>query len=114
MIAIGCGTAAVVGAAIGLTAVRPRARPAQLLMLVPQAGFLILAGLGFAAFEVTRTLPLFALGALAIGIATFASGRRDRRIALASLPLVTWPAFALALLAKMLLNAQVYHYGFYL
>jgi hypothetical protein len=44
----------------------------------------------------------------------FLRARNDRDHALRLLPLVTWSAFALVLLAKMGLNARLVHYGFYL
>jgi hypothetical protein len=84
------------------------------------AGFAIVAVLGGAAFPLlhladprlwqfaARPWPLFALAALAMGIV---AARRDRASSV-------WPgvigfaAFALAMLAKMALNARLVNYGF--
>jgi len=61
-----------------------------------------------------RAFPLTTLTAFAVFALAFVRRRADRARALRVLPMLMWSAFALVLLAKMGLNAQVVHYGFYL
>ncbi|MBZ0169188.1 MAG: glycosyltransferase family 39 protein [Kofleriaceae bacterium] len=61
-----------------------------------------------------RALPFItATGSLAVAV-LFLGVRSNRAQALRLLPLVTWSAFALVLLAKMGLYPRISHYGFYL
>jgi hypothetical protein len=114
MVAAGTGALATVAAAVAVTCARPRSLLARLGVFALQCAIPIGAAVGFAAFSVPRALPLFTIGILAIAMGTIVRQRRDREAALRALPLAMWSAFALALLAKMLLNARLYHYGFYL
>jgi len=59
-------------------------------------------------------LPLIVLATFLWVLALFYRARLDRSRAIPLLPLVVWAMFALALLAKMGLNARIVHYGFYL
>jgi hypothetical protein len=58
--------------------------------------------------------PLTTATAFAWFVILFVQRRADRTSALCVLPMLMWSAFALSLLAKIGLNARVYHYGFYL
>ncbi len=84
------------------------------LIVAAQAAVLIAVAFAVPYFGALIALPLIA----ALGFAAaLSAARRERRAdghAIAHLPLLTWSAFAVLMLAKMLLNAQVYHYGFYL
>lgn len=80
-------------------------------------GRLVALGLGFIYIpwaQVPRAFPLITLGALAALLVMFRRARADRAAAVKILPLVVWSVFALVLLAKMILNVRIYHYGFYL
>jgi hypothetical protein len=61
-----------------------------------------------------RALPLTSLSAIVIFAAMFITRRNDRAAAVAFMPLVMWSTFSFILLGKMLLNARISHYGFYL
>jgi hypothetical protein len=63
---------------------------------------------------VVLALPLVAATTLAVVVVLFWRARSDRSQAMRMLPILMWGAFALALLAKLGLNARIYHYGFYL
>jgi hypothetical protein len=82
-----------------------------------QRGRIVFAGIAFAAASrpgSLRALPLIALTSLVTALLLLRSRFRSRSDALKLWPLVTWSAFALALLAKIALNARIAHYGFYL
>jgi hypothetical protein len=64
--------------------------------------------------QVPRALPLISLAAVALCAAGFRARRRDRAAAVALVPLVMWSTFSFVLLGKMVLNARIAHYGFYL
>lgn len=61
-----------------------------------------------------RALPLISLSAVVVFAAMFIARRNDRAAAVAFVPLVMWSTFSFVLLGKMMLNARIYHYGFYL
>jgi hypothetical protein len=61
-----------------------------------------------------RALPLISLSAVVVFAAMFIAHRNDRAAAVAFVPLVMWSTFSFVLLGKMMLNARIYHYGFYL
>jgi hypothetical protein len=61
-----------------------------------------------------RALPLTSLSAILVFAAMFIARRNDRAAAVAFVPLVMWSTFSFVLLGKMLLNARISHYGFYL
>jgi hypothetical protein len=85
----------------------------RIALLGGQGVWLLLVAFAVPYFGVSRALPLIALTGFAYAAvsAVRATSERDRRRALA---LLAWSAFSVAMLAKMLLNAQIYHYGFYL
>ena len=87
--------------------VAPRWRIARLAFLAAVIVLVPLSGL-------PRALPLTVLTAIAAFAIEFARRRADRASALRMLPLLMWSAFALVLLAKIVLFARVFHYGFYL
>jgi len=60
------------------------------------------------------SLPFIVITSLVAIIVLFARARSDREQATRLMPLIMWSAFAFVLLAKMGLNARIYHYGFYL
>jgi hypothetical protein len=64
--------------------------------------------------QVSRALPLIALSAVFTFAAMFIARRNDRASAMALVPLVMWSTFSVVLLGKMILNARISHYGFYL
>lgn len=91
-----------------------RSRPSQTRRLV----WLTLLTGAVAFFMRTGTWPralpfITATGSLAVAV-LFLGTRSNRAQALRLLPLVTWSAFAMVLLAKMGLNSRISHYGFYL
>jgi hypothetical protein len=57
---------------------------------------------------------LIALSAVFIFAAMFVARRNDRASVVAFVPLVMWSIFSVVLLGKMILNARISHYGFYL
>jgi hypothetical protein len=61
-----------------------------------------------------RALPLIVAAAGAVLLLLFTQRRNDRSASLSLLALLAWAAFALVLLGKILLNARIHHYGFYL
>src|SRR5688500_14994912 len=61
-----------------------------------------------------RALPLAALSVFGMMSASFVRNRHDPATAMRWLPCVMWSAFAVALLAKLGLEARIHHYGFYL
>ena len=61
-----------------------------------------------------RALPLVSLSCVVVLAVMLARRRLDRSAAASLLPLVMWSVFAFVLLGKMVLNARIYHYGFYL
>jgi hypothetical protein len=64
--------------------------------------------------QVPRAFPLISLSAVLLFAARFRARRNDRAAAVALVPLVMWSTFSFVLLAKMMLNARIAHYGFYL
>jgi dolichyl-phosphate-mannose-protein mannosyltransferase len=64
--------------------------------------------------QVPRALPLIAVTAVVVFAAMFIARRNDHAAAMAVVPLVMWSAFSFVLLGKMILNARISHYGFYL
>ena len=76
---------------------------------------LLLVAVGFGQTGlIFYALPLATLTTLVWSRRAFLGARADRDRAVRLLWLVVWSAFALALLAKMGLNARIVHYGFYL
>jgi hypothetical protein len=61
-----------------------------------------------------RALPLVALACVVVFSLMFVRVRSDRAAAVSRLPMVMWSVFGFVLLGKMVLNARIYHYGFYL
>src|SRR5581483_5686383 len=114
MIRIFAGTALAIAAAIALAVARPGSRAARVAVIALQAVFLFAAALAYPTFQVARTLPLFALAGAAVALGSFADTRASRETRVRAIALIMWSVFAFALLAKMILNAQIYHYGFYL
>jgi hypothetical protein len=87
---------------------------ASMLQRVQQVA-LVLVAVGFGQTGlIFYALPLATLTTLVWSVATFLGSRADRDRAVRLLWLAVWSAFALALLAKMGLNARIVHYGFYL
>ena len=64
--------------------------------------------------EIPRALPLTTFLAFIVIALFFVKYRNQEEIRSAILPMLLWSGFALALLAKVLLNVHLYHYGFYL
>lgn len=61
-----------------------------------------------------RALPLTTVAAIGGFVILFARRRNDRAEALRVVAALMWSVFALVLLAKMMLNVRIFHYGFYL
>jgi hypothetical protein len=114
MIRVFAGTALALAGAVALARSTPRSRAMRLAAIALQALFLFAAALAFPMFQVSRALPLFAAAAGVGAIRLFADERSSAEARRRAIALTMWSAFALALLAKMILNAQIYHYGFYL
>jgi len=64
--------------------------------------------------EIARALPLTTFLALTVFAALFLKHRDRKEIWSPIIPMLLWTTFALVLLAKVLLNVHLYHYGFYL
>jgi hypothetical protein len=85
--------------------------------LLWRASRLLLLGIAFLYVpwaKLPRALPLISAAALATLLVMVHRKRRERASAVRLLPLVMWAAFSLALLAKIILNARIHHYGFFL
>jgi Dolichyl-phosphate-mannose-protein mannosyltransferase len=100
----------VVLAAACWTPTDPAARRRRLLQLAIGGVGIYLAQLGL----FSRALPLVCLTALIVFSAMFLRARPDRPGALRLLPMLMWCTFGIVLLSKMILNARLNHYGFYL
>jgi hypothetical protein len=108
------GFVAFVAIATGLGQLRPQRRLGRIAWLAAQVIYLLTIAFLVPRFEVSRAFPLIvACGFAGTVLSYVGSGARSRNAAPALL-LMMWCAFAAALLGKMLLNAQIYHYGFYL
>jgi hypothetical protein len=114
MIRIFAGAAITVACALALASARPQSRTTRFAVIALQALFLLAAALAFPMFQVARALPLFALTGGAVAVYRLAGDGSSREARVRAVALVMWSAFAVALLAKMFLNTQIYHYGFYL
>jgi hypothetical protein len=102
-----------VGATVCLARWRPTTLASRAAALIVRAVFLTVTAFFVPRFEVSRAFPLIAFAGLAAALAIGAR-RRAGGTALQQLPLAMWCSFAVVMLAKMFLNTQVYHYGFYL
>jgi hypothetical protein len=87
----------------------------KLTLLVVGLGAILMASLVAIPWtQFPRALPLTSLSAILMFVAMFIARRNDRAAAVAFVPLVMWSTFSFVLLGKMLLNARISHYGFYL
>jgi hypothetical protein len=78
-------------------------------------GVLVYAGSSSAVWnDLARALPLTTLAAFAVFAILFWNSRFDVARRQQYAPMLLWSIFALALLSKMVLNARIGHYGFYL
>jgi hypothetical protein len=102
-----------VGVTICLARWRPTTPAKRTAALLVRAVFLTVTAFFVPRFGVSRAFPLIAVAGLAAALAVGAR-RRASGTALQQLPLAMWCCFAIVMLAKMFLNTQVYHYGFYL
>lgn len=93
---------------------RSGASSSSLLKRLQQIALLIVAIAVGQTGLVFYALPLIVLATLVWAVVLFYRARVDRNRAIPLLSLVVWSTFALALLAKMGLNARIVHYGFYL
>jgi hypothetical protein len=102
--------------AVGVAMARwnPVGRLSRAAALILRTVFLLAIAYAVPYFELSRAFPLIAASGFAAAVITARRERSERRETLPHLPLIMWSAFALAMLAKMFLNAQIYHYGFYL
>jgi hypothetical protein len=111
------GFALIVAAVAALDAAWPRNSKLSTMAVAKRfARFAILIG-SFVLLpwtEFPRALPLISLCAVIVFAAMFIAHRRDRAAATSLVPLVMWSTFSLVLLGKMVLNARIYQYGFYL
>lgn len=78
------------------------------------AALLIVSVVAIPWTQVPRALPLIALSSVLLFASRFIARRNDRPAAVALMPLVMWSTFSFVLLAKIVLNARIAHYGFYL
>jgi len=114
MVLLFAGVAAALAAAVALSLSAPGKRSLTsevkhfglllMLVLVPVTQLLPLA----------RIFPLVTLAALATAGTLFWKHRSNLEIAARHLALMMWCAFATAMLGKMILNARIAQYGFYL
>ena len=104
---------AFVAVAAVVSRVKTSARAAMLQHV--QQAVLLLAAIGFGQTGlIFYSLPLVTLTALVWSLGCFSARGPIATARSGFLWLVIWSAFALALLAKMGLNARIVHYGFYL
>jgi Dolichyl-phosphate-mannose-protein mannosyltransferase len=109
------GIAAFAAAAIAVSSARSENTSRRL--TVPQVAriCLLVAAVGVVPwYSVPRALPLVVAAALVALVFELRETRHDPARAARLVPLIAWAAFALVLLAKMVLNARLVHYGFYL
>jgi 4-amino-4-deoxy-L-arabinose transferase-like glycosyltransferase len=100
-----------VAAAIALRRGRPRAALTAVVAVVSMAAAALLVPIdGW--LQAARPLPLFLLLAAVGSLAAFVRAREDTEVAARYAVQTALALFALVLLAKMVLNARVYHYGF--
>lgn len=85
-------------------------------MTVSVTALLLLAGPALAYtipwLSIARPLPLATAGIVIYYAVTFIRGRNDRDIVNTALPLFVFSMFSLILMAKIILNAKIYRYGF--
>jgi hypothetical protein len=108
------GFVAFVAVAAMLAWTVPRGRIARAVHLLAQAVLAVAGAVLVRHYELFRALPLIAASALAAAVVALALRSRRNEATAAPLALVMWSAFGLVLLAKMCLNARIYHYGFFL
>jgi hypothetical protein len=126
MLRMFCGLALLVAALAAVDAAWPqRLRISRSISVARRTVNLAILISGFAAFlivsvvaipwtQVPRALPLISLSAVLLCAAMFIARRHDRPAAVTLVPLVMWSTFSFVLLGKMVLNARIAHYGFYL
>jgi len=103
-----------VAMAIGLGYQRPSQPVRRMAWLAVQVVYLLTVAIAVPYFQLSRAFPLIvACGFAGILVTCARSGPRGIEAAPAVL-LLMWCTFAEVLLGKMLLNARIYHYGFYL
>jgi hypothetical protein len=103
-----------VGLAARLASIRPSGRLSRTLVTVAWVVLSLAAAYLVPRYEVSRALSCLASLGFVASVVLAVRSRHEPAQALALLPLVLWSTFAVVLLAKMWLNAQPYHYGFYL
>jgi Dolichyl-phosphate-mannose-protein mannosyltransferase len=114
MVAAFAGFVAFVTVAASLVRTRPRNRIARVVQLLGQAVLAVAGAVLIPRYELLRALPLISAAALVGAVIALVRRRRRNEAAMPLLALVMWSAFGFVLLAKMWLNARIYHYGFYL
>jgi hypothetical protein len=113
MLATFAGFTAFVALALGLSVVTPARAATRLMWWFAQVMYLLVVAFVVPRYEMSRALPVIAFVA-GVACVRGSLGEIRRDGALRQMLLLTWCTFALALLAKMVLNAQLHHYGFYL
>jgi len=103
-----------VGLAAGLASIRSSGRLSRALVTVAWVVLSFAAAYLVPRYEVSRALSCLASLGFVASVVLAVRSRHHPVQALALLPLVLWSTFAVVLLAKMWLNVQPYHYGFYL
>jgi hypothetical protein len=114
MVRVFAGFVAFVAVAATLAWTVPRGRIARGVQLLWQAVLAVAGAVLVRHYELFRALPLIAASALAAAVVVLALRSRRNEATAAPLALVMWSSFGLVLLAKMCLNARIYHYGFFL
>jgi hypothetical protein len=108
------GFIAFVAMAVALGQLRPQQRVARMAWLAVQIIYLLTVAFVVPYFELSRAFPLIVASGLAGTLLSCSRSEQRGGDAAPAVLLLMWCTFALALLGKMLLNARIYHYGFYL
>jgi hypothetical protein len=114
MVRVFAGFVAFVAVAVLLAWTLPRNPIARATQVLGQVALAVAGAVFVPWYELLRALPLISATAVVAAIGVLARRHRRKEAAAAPVALVMWSAFGLVLLAKMCLNARIYHYGFFL
>ena len=109
------GTVALVWAAVDLIVARRQSRQSVLALLGVLVSAVVYLALPISVvYDLARALPIVVIGILAVLVRDVVRDRGNSAAMTRLAPLVMWAVLALTLLAKILLNVQLYAYGFVL
>jgi hypothetical protein len=114
MLAMFAGTLLVLALLATIAALAPSKKPAATIAMIIAGAAIFFGALASPWLEVERVLPLTTVAMLAALLVLFIRHRGDEALASRLAALIVWSVFALVLLGKIILRAEVYHYGFYL